>query len=394
MITNRQLFLNHLAQTSPLPLGIEVSLAEGSFLFDPAGKKYIDLVAGVSVSNVGHRHPKVVKAIHEQLERYMHVMVYGEFILSPQTKLAEKIASLLPPTLNCTYFTNSGTEAVEGAMKLAKRVTGRTEIISFHNAYHGSTQGALSIMGSEFFKTAFRPLLPGTKQIPFNDESVLKEITEKTACVIAEPIQGEAGAVVPAAGYLEKLRERCKEKGALLIFDEIQTGFGRTGKMFGFENSSAIPDVIIFAKGLGGGLPIGAFVSSIENMSTFTNDPVLGHITTFGGNPVCCAAALATIGVIQEENIVASVERKEQIIRKTLSHKNIISLRGKGMLYALSLKDEAAVHFVIREAIHRGVITDWFLFNMNSIRIAPPLNIDDETLEHALKVLLEIIDKI
>ncbi|HTL83182.1 MAG TPA: aspartate aminotransferase family protein [Bacteroidia bacterium] len=394
MISHRQLFLHHLAQTSPAPLGIEVDHAEGVHLVDPSGKKYVDLISGISVSNVGHRHPKVVEAIKLQLDRYMHVMVYGEYVQAPQVLLAQKIASLLPPTLNCTYFTNSGTEAAEGAMKLAKRITGRAEIISFENAYHGSTQGALSVMGSEFFKTSFRPLLPGTKLLPFNDIASLKNITEKTACVIVEPIQGEAGAIVGDPGFLTALQKRCKEKGTLLIYDEIQTGFGRSGKMFGFEHSATIPDIILFAKGLGGGLPIGAFVASKENMQMLTNEPVLGHITTFGGNAVCCAAALATITVIEEEKLADAASEKESIIRDELKSKRILSLNGKGLMFAAELESAEKTKAVIVKCVNEGVITDWFLFKDNALRIAPPLNIDGKILADSLRIINTAIDKI
>ncbi len=391
MITHRQLFLNHLAQTSPAPLALEIVLAEGDFLFDVDGKKYVDLISGISVSNLGHRHPKVIKAIHDQLEKYMHVMVYGEFIQAPQVKLAEKIAQLLPPTLNSTYFTNSGAEAIEGALKLAKRITGRGEMISFENAYHGSTHGALSIMGSEFFKTAFRPLLPGTSLLRYNHFEDLKKITSAVACVVVEPVQGEAGAIVPAIDFLEAIRKRCDETGTLLIFDEIQTGFGRTGKMFGFQHSNAIPDIIVFAKGLGGGLPIGAFVSSRENMQLLSENPVLGHITTFGGNAVCCAAALATIDTIIEENLIDGIELREKIILETLKHPAIKELRGRGLLYAVVLENAQKVQAVIQRCIEKGVITDWFVFCDHALRIAPPLNIDPNVLKEACQVIVDCL---
>jgi acetylornithine/succinyldiaminopimelate/putrescine aminotransferase len=391
MISQRQLFLNHLAQTSPAPLGLEIVRAEGDFLFDVDGKKYVDLISGISVSNVGHRHPKVIKAIHEQLEKYMHVMVYGEFIQAPQVKLAEKIAQLLPPTLNSTYFTNSGAEAIEGALKLAKRITGRGEMMSFENAYHGSTHGALSIMGSEFFKTAFRPLLPGTSLLRYNHVGDLKKINSNVACVVVEPLQGEAGAIVPSEGFLEALRKRCDETGTLLIFDEIQTGFGRTGKMFGFEHGNAIPDIIVFAKGLGGGLPIGAFVSSRENMHLLSENPVLGHITTFGGNAVCCAAALATIETIIDEKLLEGIEAREKIILETLQHSAIKELRGKGLLYAAVLEDGEKVKAVIQQCIAKGVITDWFVFCDHALRIAPPLNVDEDVLREACRVIVDCL---
>jgi acetylornithine/N-succinyldiaminopimelate aminotransferase len=345
------------------------------------------------VSNVGHRHPRVVKAIHEQLDKYMHLMVYGEYIQSPQVLLAQKIAELLPPALNCSYFTNSGAEAIEGALKLAKRITGRSELVSFENAYHGSTQGALSIMGSEFFKMAFRPLLPGTRMLRYNNFDDLELISSHTACVVVEPVQGEAGAVVPAAGFLRALRKRCDDTGALLIYDEIQTGFGRTGKLFGFQHEGAIPDIIVFAKGMGGGLPIGAFVSSRENMNALTDRPVLGHITTFGGNPVCCAAALATIETILDEKLVEGVAQREKIILDTLKHPAIKALRGKGLLYAAVLPNEEIAKAAIREAIHEGIVTDWFLFCDNALRIAPPLTIGTDVLRESCEKLVACIDK-
>ncbi|MEO5643275.1 MAG: aspartate aminotransferase family protein [Bacteroidia bacterium] len=391
MISQRQLFLNHVAQTSPSPLGLEIIRAEGDFLFDVDEKKYTDLISGISVSNIGHRHPRVIKAIHAQLEKYMHVMVYGEYILAPQVKLAEKIAQLLPPTLNSVYFTNSGAEAIEGALKLAKRITGRSEMMSFENAYHGSTHGALSIMGSEFFKTAYRPLLPGTSLLRYNSVDDLKKITATVACVVVEPVQGEAGAIIPSPGFLEALRKRCDETGTLLIVDEIQTGFGRTGKMFGFEHTNAIPDIIVFAKGLGGGMPIGAFVSSRENMQLLTETPVLGHITTFGGNAVCCAAALATIETIMEENLLDGIEEREKIILETFKHPAIKEVRGKGLLYAVVLDDAQKVQAVIQQCITKGIITDWFVFCDHALRIAPPLNINEDVLREACQVIVDCL---
>ncbi len=391
MISHRQLFLNHVAQTSPVPLGLEIARAEGEFLFDVAGKRYVDLISGISVSNVGHRHPRVVKAIHDQLEKYMHVIVYGEYIQAPQVKLAEKIASLLPPTLNCTYFTNSGAEAIEGALKLAKRITGRSELVSFDNAYHGSTHGALSIMGSEFFKTSFRPLLPGTRMLRYNNLDDINLISSQTACVVVEPVQGEAGAIVPVKGFLEALRKRCTETGTLLIFDEIQTGFGRTGKLFGFEHSKAIPDITVFAKGLGGGMPIGAFVSSREHMHALTENPVLGHITTFGGNAVCCAAALATVETILEENLLDGIAEREKIIRETLVHPEIKELRGNGLLFAAVLENSEKAKIAIQKSVKRGVITDWFLFCDHALRIAPPLNIGVSVLKEACETIVECL---
>ncbi len=391
MITQRQLFLHHLAQTSPAPMGLEIVKAEGDFLFDTSGKKYVDLISGISVSNIGHRHPNVIKAIHEQLEKYMHLMVYGEYIQAPQVKLAVKIAALLPPTLNSTYFTNSGAEAIEGALKLAKRITGRSELICFENAYHGSTHGALSIMGNETFKTAFRPLLPGVSILRYNNVEDLKKITASVAAVIIEPVQGEAGALVPDANFLDELRKRCDKTGTLLIFDEIQTGFGRTGKMFAFQNYNAIPDIIVFAKGLGGGMPIGAFVSSKENMMQLTVNPVLGHITTFGGNAVCCAAALATIETILEENLLDGIMEREKIILDSFIHPAIKEVRGKGLLYAVVLENEEKVKTVIQKCLKKGVITDWFLFKDDALRIAPPLNINKLVLKESCQIILECL---
>ena len=383
MPSNRELFLRHVAQTSPTPLGLEIERAEGSFLFGANGEKYVDLISGIAVSSVGHRHPKVVEAIKYQVDQYMHLMVYGEYVQSPQVKLAEKIASLLPDSLNATYFTNSGAEAIEGSIKLAKRITGRYEVVSFRNAYHGSTQGALSVMGSETFKNSFRPLIPGNRILEYNVAEDLREITTETACVIVEPVQAEAGCITGTNEFLTALRKKCDQTKTLLIFDEVQTGFGRTGKLFGFMHSGVTPDVIVFAKGLGGGLPIGAFVSSQKNMLALTNNPVLGHITTFGGNAVCCAAALATINVVLEQELWKEAERKEAIIRKILVHPKIEEVRGRGLLLAVAFKNFEENKKHIDAALKLGVITDWFLFCDNAMRIAPPLNIPDDVLEDA-----------
>ena len=391
MLSQRQLFLNHIAQTSETPLALEIEKAEGVYLFDTSGKKYIDLISGISVSNVGHCHPKVIAAIKEQLDKYMHVMVYGEYVQSPQVQLAKLLADNLPSNLSSVYFVNSGSEAIEGAMKLAKRYSGRTEIVSFKNAYHGSTQGSLSIMGNEEFKNAFRPLLPDTKQIEFNNENDLKEITKRTACVIVETIQGEAGAIVPEEDFLKKLRERCNEVGALLVADEIQCGFGRTGKLFAFEHYNFIPDIICIAKGMGGGMPIGAFVSSKEIMNSLTNNPILGHITTFGGHPVSCAASLATLKVLLEEKLISEVEKKEQSFRKLLVHPKIKSIKGKGLLLAVEFENYEQNKSIIDKCIQNGVITDWFLFNSHSMRIAPPLNISEAEIVFSCNVILKCI---
>lgn len=391
MLSNRQLFLNYVAQTSETPLGLEIERAEGIYLYSPDGKKYIDLISGISVSNVGHSHPKVVRAIKEQVDKFMHLMVYGEYIQSPQTLLAKALNDLLPDTLQSVYFVNSGSEAIEGAMKLAKRYTGRTELISFKNAYHGSTQGSLSLMGSEEFKSAFRPLLPNTRQIRFNEPEDFKFITEKTAAVFVEPIQGEAGAVVPEKNYLKKLSEHCISVGALLVADEIQCGFGRTGTFFAFEQFEFTPDVLCLAKGMGGGMPIGAFISSKEIMNSLTNNPILGHITTFGGHAVCCSAALATINVLKDEKLAEGVAEKEELFRTLLKHPAIKSIRGKGLLLALEFESYEQNKKIIDTCIENGVITDWFLFNSHSMRLAPPLTITSEQIKTACELILQSI---
>lgn len=391
MLSQRQLFLNHIAQTSETPLALEIEKAEGVYLFDTSGKKYLDLISGISVSNVGHRHPKVVVAIKEQIDKYMHTMVYGEYIQSPQVKLAKHLADNLPKNLSSVYFVNSGSEAIEGAMKLAKRFTGRTEIISFKNGYHGSTQGSLSIMGNEEFKNAFRPLLPDTKQIEFNNTADFSQITEKTACVVVETIQGEAGAVVPTSDFLKKLSTHCKAVGSLLVADEIQCGFGRTGKLFAFEQYGFVPDVICLAKGMGGGMPIGAFISSKDIMNSLTHNPILGHITTFGGHPVCCAAADAALRVLLEEKLVDGVEAKEQLFRTLLNHPKIKSINGKGLLLSVEFESYEQNKSIIDKCIQKGVVTDWFLFNSHSMRIAPPLTITEEEIKFACKVILEAL---
>lgn len=388
MLNNRQLFFNHVAQTSETPLALEIERAEGVYLFGTDGKKYLDLISGISVSNVGHRHPKVVDAIKTQVDKYMHLMVYGELVQSPQTQFAKALADVLPKNLSSVYFVNSGSEAIEGAMKLAKRYTGRTEIISFKNAYHGSTQGSLSIMGDESFKNAFRPLLPNTKQIWFNNESDLHLITEQTACVIAETIQGEAGGVVPEKDYLKKLRMRCNEVGALLVLDEIQCAFGRTGAMFSFEHYNVVPDVLCLAKAMGGGMPVGAFIASNEIMQVLTNNPILGHITTFGGHPVCCAAGLAALKVLQAENWISQVETKEKLFRKLLVHPKIKAIRGKGLLLAVEFDSYEQNKALIDKCIADGLLTDWFLFNAHSMRIAPPLCITEDEIAQACATIL------
>ncbi|HEX7413316.1 MAG TPA: aspartate aminotransferase family protein [Bacteroidia bacterium] len=390
-LSQKQLFLQHVAQTSPAPLALEIVSARGIYLNDINGKQYVDLISGISVSNIGHCHPEVVEAIKKQAETYMHLMVYGEYVQSPQVQLAKALTDLLPATLNSVYFVNSGAEATEGALKLAKRFTGRSEIISFKNAYHGSTHGALSVMGSEDFKTSFRPLLPDVRIFEFNKEEDLQYITPKTACVIIEPIQGEAGIVAAKPSFLKKLRERCTETKTLLIFDEVQTGFGRTGTLFAFEQYQVIPDILLLAKGMGGGMPIGAFIASKEIMDSLTSNPILGHITTFGGHPVCCAAALANLQVILKNNLSHRAKEIERIIRQTIKHPKIKELRVCGALVAVDFADEATNMQAIGKCIEAGIITDWFLFNTQSMRIAPPLIITDEELERACTIITACI---
>lgn len=361
-------------------------------MFGPDGKKYIDLISGVSVSNTGHCHPKVVEAVKNQADSYMHLMVYGEIIQSPQVKYAERLAGILPPDLNNCYFVNSGSEAVEGGLKLAKRFTGRSRIISFINSYHGSTHGALSIQGSELYRNAFRPLLPDTFQIAFNDEKSLSFIDEKTACVIIEPVQGEAGVIFPENDFLKKIRSKCTATGALLIFDEIQTGFGRLGSMFALDKFEVIPDILLLAKALGGGMPLGAFISSGKIMSALSSNPILGHITTFGGHPVCCAAGLAALNVIIEEKLVETCNKKSDLFKKELLHPLISGVRGEGLLLAVQLTDAVYVQYVIAHGPDFGLILDYFLFCNNAFRIAPPLIISDEEIKLACSQLKKLLD--
>jgi acetylornithine/N-succinyldiaminopimelate aminotransferase len=392
MLTNRQLFLLHLGQTSTTPLMLEITKAEGVYLFGPNGEKYIDLISGVSVSNTGHRHPKVVEAVKNQVDAYLHLMVYGEMIQSPQVRYAERLASVLPRNLGCCYFVNSGSEAIEGALKLAKRFTGRSKIVYFANSYHGSTHAALSIQGSETYRNAFRPLLPDTWEIAFNDFESLDIIDRKTACVVVEPIQAEAGVILPAKGFLDEIRKMCSETGALLVFDEVQTGFGRTGKMFAIDRFGVVPDILVLAKALGGGMPLGAFISSNEIMNSLVTNPPLGHITTFGGHPVCCAAGLASLEVLIDENLVAGCESKSSIFRKQLVHPLVKEIRGKGLLLAAELGKPELTRYVISHAPEHGIVLDYFLFCPGAFRIAPPLIISDDEITDAcsrLKVLLD-----
>ncbi|ERM83007.1 aminotransferase class III [Rhodonellum psychrophilum GCM71 = DSM 17998] len=391
-MNNRQIFLTHQAQTTDFPLMIEIERAEGVYMYGPEGKSYIDLISGIGVSNVGHRHPKVIAAIQNQLDKYLHLMVYGEYIQSPQTQLAKAIVETLPPSLDNVYFVNSGSEAVEGALKLAKRYTNRAQIISCVNAYHGSSQGALSVGGNEIFKRAYRPLLPGITNVVYGSFTQLSLITENTAAVIMETIQGEAGIMVACKEYFKALRNRCDETGTLLILDEIQAGFGRTGKFWAFEHFGIVPDILVCAKGMGGGMPIGAFIANKEVMSVFKDNPLLGHITTFGGHPVSAVASLATIRVIQEENLLEKVEQKADLIKKLLVHPKIKGIRNKGLMMAVQFESFEVLKPIIDKAIELGVITDWFLFCDDSMRIAPPLVISEAEIEKACEIIMEAIN--
>ncbi len=396
MLTERQLFLQYLAPTSDFPLALEIERAEGLYLYGKDGKPYMDLISGIGVSNVGHRHPKVVEAIKNQVDKHLHLMVYGEYVQSPQVRLAEALISTISAPNEAAdsyqvYFTNSGAEAVEGAMKLAKRYTNRTEFISCVNAYHGSTQGALSLAGAEFFKQNYRPLLPDIRHIRYGIMDDLELITTRTAAIVIEVVAGEAGVRVPTKAYLKALRERCNETETLLIFDEIQTGFGRTGTFWAFQDYDVLPDVFVCAKGMGGGMPIGAFIAKREVMQVFTHNPILGHITTFGGHPVSCAASLAAFWLIFEEQLLAQVPEKEALFRSLLIHPVIKEVRGKGLMLAVEFESFEVLKPIIDRAIEKGVITDWFLFCDNSMRIAPPLTITLQEIEEACGVILESI---
>lgn len=373
---------------------LEVDRAEGIHLFGPKGEKYVDLISGIGVSNVGHRHPAVLDAIHKQLDKYMHTMVYGEYVQTPQILLAQALAQTLPDPLKSTYFVNSGSEAVEGALKLSKRYTGRAEIVSFHKAYHGSSHGALSATGDDDFKQNFRPLVPGFRQLNYNNVNELDQITERTAGVLLEVVQGEAGVVPGDRDFISQVRARCTEVGALMMVDEIQTGFGRTGSFWAFEQYDIVPDVVISAKGMGGGMPIGCFISSQEIMSVFKANPILGHITTFGGHPVSSASSLATLKVILENGLHNTAEQKGQLIRDSLNHKKIREIRSKGLMMAVEFESFDTVKPVIDRAIELGVITDWFLFNDRSMRIAPPLIITEEEIKKACEIILQACDEV
>ena len=393
-MNQREQFLRHVGQTSPAPIGLEVEKAEGIYLFDGQGGQYIDLISGVSVSNVGHRHPKVIEAIQKQLNKYLHLMVYGEYVQTPQVQLATKLAEYLPGEIDCVYFVNSGSEAIEGALKLAKRATGRYHIVSFKNAYHGGTHGALSIMGDENLRNRFRPLLPGVQQIEFNNISDLSYIDSSVACVVIEPIQGEGGVIVPDQDFMAALRKRCSETGTLLIFDEIQTGFGRTGTLFASQHFNIVPDIICMAKGMGGGMPIGAFAAKHQLMNMLTHDPVLGHITTFGGHPVSCAAALASLEVILSDDLSAKALAKGNLFRKRLVHPSIKGVRGIGLFLAVTIDAEIDLFLLLHAALQCGVLLDPFLYCPNAFRIAPPLTISDDQIEDSCNRILLALDSV
>lgn len=391
-MNKRQIFLNHVAQTSPFPMGLEVAGAEGVYLYGPDGKRYLDLIAGIGVSSLGHCHPAVVEAVQTQAATYMHTIVYGEFVLTPQLALAKLMTDQLPAPLDNVYFTNSGTEATEGAMKLAKRHTGRSEFIAAKNAYHGSSQGAASLMWPKDFTRAYHPLLPGIKHLDFNCSFCLKQITEKTAAVILETVQAEWGIRKPNPAWLQAVRKRCDEVGALLILDEIQAGYGRTGTLWAFEQYGVVPDILLLAKGMGGGMPIGAFVASRNVMRDLSENPILGHITTFGGHPVSCAAALATLETLLQTDHIAEVASKEQQFLTRLKHPKILDVRSAGLWMAVELASFAEVQAVIDSCLERGLIADWFLFNSRSVRIAPPLIITPAEIDWACDVLLAALD--
>lgn len=405
-MTNRQLFLSHVGQTSPAPLCLEIVKAEGCSLTDINGKVYLDLIGGISVCNVGHRNEKVIQAIRDQVDKYLHIMVYGELVENPQVQYAKLLTEHLPPALNAVYFTASGSEATEGAMKLAKRVSNRTRIISFKNSYHGSTQGALSVMGSEYWQQAFRPLLPDILQLQYNSHADLENITTGTACVIAETIQAEAGVNKPDKEWMRELRKKCDETGTLLILDEIQCGFGRNGTLWAFEQFGIVPDILLLGKALGGGMPMGAFIADKKYMDSFTHNPVLGHITTFGGHPVCCAAGMAAFRVLVNEQLVESVHAKEALFLTLLKsdqsentsgagsykHAKIKAVRSCGLMIAVEFEDGEMNKKVIDRLISNGVFTDWYLFSPECLRIAPPLTISEEEIRFACMQILDALD--
>ena len=387
-------FLTYQAKTTPYPLGIEIDHAKGSYVYDSSGKSYLDFVAGVSACSLGHCHPNVVEAIKNQSERYLHVMVYGEFAQEPAVNLAKELAQELPESLGVTYLVNSGTEAIEGALKLAKRVTGRGELISANKAYHGSTHGALSLLGAEEQKKAYRPLLPGVSFIEFNDEKDLKKITSKTAAVLLETIQGGAGFILPENNYLRQVKKRCEEVGALLILDEIQPGFGRTGSLFGFQQFDVVPDILVMGKGMGGGLPIGAFSSSSDKMMQLTENPKLGHITTFGGNPLVAASALATLRTLKSEKLIEQVKEKENLFRSLLKPPAIKQINGTGLMLAPLFENEEIANKVVLGCMEKGLILFWLLWEKKAVRISPPLTISEEEIKKGCAIINEVLEGI
>jgi acetylornithine/succinyldiaminopimelate/putrescine aminotransferase len=391
-MNERELFFRHVAQTSPAPLAIAVVRADCATLYDAHGKEYIDLIGGISVANIGHRHPKVTEAIRAQTDAYLHVMVYGEMIESPQVRYATALARQLPSNLQSVYFTNSGAEATEGAMKLAKRVTGRTKMIAFNKSYHGSTQGALSLLGDEYYRNAFRPLLPDIWHYDLNDTAAIDAIDSHTACIVMETVQAESGVVRPNLDFIRSVRKKCNETGALLIFDEIQAGFGRTGTLWAFSAIDVIPDVLLLGKALGGGMPLGAFITDKKWMDQLTDRPVLGHITTFGGHPVCCAAGLAAFEALLQEGWIEQVQEKEKVLRQALHHSKIKSISSAGLWMAVEFESFESCKKVIDYCIDKGVLTDWFLFAPHCLRISPPLIIHPEQLKKAAAVIVEACD--
>ena len=392
--TIRDFFFTHQAQTTAQPIGLEIKKARGSYIIDKNNKKYLDFVAGVSACTLGHCHPKVIRAVRSQMRKYLHVMVYGEFVQNEPVQLVKLLADHLPKKLSCTYLTNSGTEGIEGALKLAKRATGRQNIIAANNAYHGNTQGAMSVMGYEERKRAYRPLIPGTSYIQFNDFDDIEKINTKTAAVILETVQGGAGFIVPSKDYMEAIREQCDKVGALLILDEIQPGMGRTGKLFAFEHFDIVPDIFVTGKGLGGGFPVGAFCSSKELMDLLQDKPILGHITTFGGHPVIAAACHATLQTLLKSDLMAQTLEKERFIREYLQHKGIEEIRGKGLMIALIMTSEELAKELVRIALERGLLLFFLLFEKRAVRITPPLTISKKELKKGCDIILNILDEI
>lgn len=387
-------FLEFQAMTTPSPLGLTVKKAKGAYITSTTGKKYLDFIAGVSACSLGHRHPKVVSAIRKQTKKYMHVMVYGEFAQEPSVTLCKELVAILPENQESIYLTNSGTEAIEGAIKLAKRATGRSELIGSFKSYHGSTHGALSLLGSEHQKEGYRPLIPGTRFIRFNSINDLVQITTSTAAVLLETIQGGAGFILPNENYLKKVKERCQEVGALLILDEIQPGFGRTGLFFGFEHYSVEPDIVVMGKGMGGGLPVGAFSASHSLMRLFKDNPKLGHISTFGGNPVIAAASLATLRELRDSQIIFQIKKKEALFRQELKHKKIKEIRGKGLMLALIVENSETANKIIFKCLDKGLILFWLLWEKNAIRISPPLTIKEKEIIRGCRIIQEVLDSI